>query len=205
MLTLVAHVRPLPLLTCIFVLGLISIAHQADAAEGGMRLRVDWSSFADTYRMLSAGSSSPGHDTASNARVVTSEASAWFGSGAMVSILLRDWQGATHLAGGPMAVTDAIRASSASRMLVARVGLGGGRIVPYLHVGAGQWREPEQRLRDAPVEVAGEAGVGFETLLARSCAFAVEYNWTALYIDDHRTNGIAPQMSGVFAVARWAY
>jgi hypothetical protein len=182
-----------------------STVREANAAEASMRLRVDWASFADTYRTMTAGSASHLSDAASTARIVTSEASAWFGSGLTVSILLRDWQGATHLAGGPMAVTDAIRASSASRMLVTRVGLGGGRLLPYLHVGAGQWREPEQRLLFAPVEVAGEAGGGLEARVAPWCAVAVEYDWTAVYIDDHRNNGIAPQMSGVFAVARFDY
>ncbi len=170
-----------------------------------MRLRVDWSALADSYLQLGAGSPSPGSDAASHARVVTSESSPWFGSGLKMSILLRDWQGATHLAGGPMAVTDAIRASSASRMLVARVGLGGGRIVPYIHIGAGQWREPAQRLLYAPVEIAGEAGAGIEARIASWCALAVEYDWTAVYIDDHRSNGIAPQTSGAFAVARFDY
>jgi hypothetical protein len=188
----------------LLALTLLTFTPHANAADGMTRLRVDWSSFAAAYRTLSVGSATQGGD-ASRARVVASEASAWFGSGVMVSIVARDWQGATHLAGGPMSVTDAIRTSRASRMLVARVGLGGGKIVPYVHLGAGQWRDPDQRMRDAPLEIAGEAGGGFETRIARACAIAVEYDWTSLYLEDHRSTGVSPQMTGVFAVARWDY
>jgi len=196
---------PLPLLTLASVLALLTVAPRADAADGMARLRVDWSSFADAYTTLSAASVSHGGEASSRARVVMSDTSPWLGAGVMVSIVARDWQGATHLAGGPMSVTDAIRTSRASRMLVARVGLGGGKLVPYVHIGAGQWRDPDQRMRDAPLEIAGEAGAGLETRVARACAVAVEYDWTSLYIEDHRSNVVSPQMNGVFAVARWDY
>ncbi len=194
----------LPLLLAV-ALAVFSFAPGAHAADGMTRLRVDWSAFGDAYRTLAAGSSAREGDASSRARVVSSDASAWFGTGAMVSILVRDWQGATHLAGGPMAVTDAIRTSRASRMLVARVGLGGGKIVPYVHIGAGQWRDPDQRMRDAPLEIAGEAGGGFEARVSHACAIAVEYDWTSLYREDHRSSNVAPQMNGVFAVARLDY
>lgn len=192
------------LLTLLLSFALTAFAHHADAADGQTRLHVDWSAFADAYRTLSMGTSAR-DDGHSQARVVTSESSAWLGHGVLVSIVARDWQGATHLAGGPLSVTDAIRTSRASRMLVTRVGLGGGRIVPYIHLGAGQWRDPDQRARDAPLEVAGEAGGGFEAYLVHACAVAVEYETTALYRDDHRSTGLSQRMQGLFAVARWDY
>jgi hypothetical protein len=195
------HRWPVSLL---LTLALVVFARHAHAADGTTRLRVDWAAFADAYRTLAMGASTHEADATSRARAVASESSAWFGSGVLVSIVARDWEGATRLAGGPLAVTDAVRTSRASRMLVTRVGLGGGRIVPYVHLGAGQWRDPDQRRRDAPMEIAGEAGGGFETRISRACAVAFEYETTALYRDDHRSVGLS-QMQGVFAVARWTY
>jgi predicted nucleic acid-binding Zn ribbon protein len=192
------------LLSLLLALASIAFAHHAQASDGMGRLHVDWAGFADAYRALTTGAVRGATDLSTRARGVSPESSAWFGSGVLVSIVARDWQGATRLAGGPLSVTDAVRTSNASRMLVTRVGLGGGRIVPYVHIGAGQWRDPDQHLRDAPLTVAAEAGAGFETLIDRRCAVAFEYETTALYRDDYRNAGLS-QMQGFFAVARWTY
>jgi opacity protein-like surface antigen len=199
--------RP-PALFLTFLAALLSLASltvtKRAAAQEGIRLQVNWSTFAESYRALTAdaarGSQS---EAAARARIVTTEETPWLGSGMVVSLVARDWQGATRLAGGPLAVTDAIRTSRSSRMVVARIGLGGGRLVPFVHLGAGQWRDPNQHVLDSPLEVAGEAGAGFEAKLTRHLSCALEYDYTTLYRETG--NALAPADNAYFAVARLEY
>jgi hypothetical protein len=185
-------------------LALSLAAPKSASAQEGIRLQVNWAGFAEAYRGLTeAASKGPRSDPAQLARVVESDESPWLGSGIVVSLLARDWQGATRLAGGPLAVTDAIRTSRSSRMFVARIGLGGGRIVPYVHLGAGQWRDPNQRVYDAPVEVAGEAGAGLEAKLTRRLSCAFEYDFTTMYRET--PDEVAPVDNAFFVVARLEY
>jgi hypothetical protein len=88
-------------------------------------------------------------------------------------------------------------------MVVVRVGLGGGRIVPFVHLGAGQWRDPDQHVLDSPLEVAGEAGAGFDAKLTRHLSCAVEYDYTTLYRETG--NALATGDNAYFAVARLEY
>ena len=87
--------------------------------------------------------------------------------------------------------------------MVVRIGLGGGRIVPFVHLGAGQWRDPNQHVLDSPLEVAGEAGAGFEAKLTRRLSCALEYDYTTLYRETG--NALAPADNVYFAVARLDY
>jgi hypothetical protein len=201
------HPRVVVLLTLVALSVALSLTVTKRAgAQEGIRLQVNWSTFAEGYRALtstSGASKGPSSDTPSIARVVAREESPWLGSGFVVSLVARDWQGATRLAGGPLAVTDAIRTSHSSRMVVVRVGLGGGRIVPFVHLGAGQWRDPDQHVLDSPLEVAGEAGAGFDAKLTRHLSCAVEYDYTTLYRETG--NALATGDNAYFAVARLEY
>jgi hypothetical protein len=179
------------------------------SAQEGVRLQVNWDAFAETYRGLVAQATGHGQghegEGANVARLVSVDESPWLGAGIVVSLVARDWQGATRLVGGPLAVTDAIRTSRSSRMVVARIGLGGGRIVPFVHLGGGQWRDPDQHRYDAPLEIAGEAGGGFEAKLTRSFACALEYDHTTLFRDTPRSDAVAPSDDGLFIVAHLEY
>ncbi len=198
---------PRSVLTTMFVLAALALSvatGKSARAQEGIRLQVDWSGFAAAYQDIIADASRGARtDPSQLARLVERDESPWLGTGIVVSLLARDWQGATRLAGGPLAVTDAIRTSRSSRMVVARIGLGGGRIVPFVHLGAGQWRDPNQRVYDSPLEVAGEAGAGFEAKLTRRFSCAFEYDHTSLYRET--PDEVAPADNAYFVVARLEY
>src|SRR5262245_16872337 len=65
---------------------------------------------------------------------------AWFGVAPKVSLVARDWGTARSIAGGPITLTDALRVSRSNRMVLSRIRLGEGRIIPFAQFGLGQWR-----------------------------------------------------------------
>ena len=163
-----------------------AIAPRSEASEGALHLHVDWDALGRLIHDLEAGTptdASRAHPDASHARVVEETRSKWFATdGAFVSLVARNWEGASRLAGGPMPATDAIRVSRSSRLIVGRIALTGGKIVPFLQLGLGQWRDPDQHVYDAPLEFASQLGGGFDiTHLTRHCALALEYDWTRAY------------------------
>src|SRR5262249_31862434 len=56
---------------------------------------------------------------------------AWFGVAPRVSFVARDWGAARSIAGGPITLTDAVRVSRSNRMVLSRIRLGEGRIIPF--------------------------------------------------------------------------
>jgi hypothetical protein len=121
-----------------------------------------------------------------------------------VHVVARDWDGASSLAGA-LAATDEIRATRTSRMLVTRVG-GGGWLSPFVQVGFGQWRVPDPRVALPCLHYATQAGAGIQATITRTLAFAVEYDWTALYAEPARVEAAAFRYLGwgeAFAVFQW--
>jgi hypothetical protein len=129
---------------------------------------------------------------------------AWFGADPHVSIVARDWGDARRLA-GRLSVTDQLRLSRSSRMVVTRVRLGEGLIVPFAQLGVGQWRVDTEVMpawsRD--IEAAVQIGGGFELRLGHAYALAVESDYTVLYREQHEAqNVLTPRFWGVLAAAR---
>jgi hypothetical protein len=130
---------------------------------------------------------------------------AWFGVAPQVSFVARDWGGALSIAGGPLAVTDAIRVSRSSRMVMSRIRLGEGRVVPFGQLGLGQWRVDTDFVPHLPrnVEVAAQFGAGVEARISTAWAVALETDLTVLYREIREPQQVTtPRMWGTFLASR---
>jgi hypothetical protein len=137
-------------------------------------------------------------------RVLTEESSRWFGTAFSVSILARDWQGATRLLGSHLCATDALRVSRSSRMVLTRAILMEGRIAPFAQLGFGQWRVDADLQPILPVEteIAAQLGLGFDINLARHLTMAFETDYTVLYREGRNHALASPRVWSSLAVAR---
>ncbi len=129
--------------------------------------------------------------------VVQNSGNAWFGVAPRVTLVARDWGGAFRLAGDRLSLVDAIRLSSSTRMVMTRVrlsGAGSAKIVPFVQLGAGQWRTDPNLLPLTPrdTEVAAQLGAGFEVTLAPMWQLACESSATML-VRDGRAETSIPQ------------
>jgi hypothetical protein len=106
----------------------------------------------------------------------------WFGVAPRLSLIARDWNGSLRLAGDRLSLTDSIRLSASTRMVVGRARLSPTRFTPFIQVGVGQWRIDRVYMPLSPVseEIAGQLGGGFELRLAKHWKAAVEANCTSL-------------------------
>jgi hypothetical protein len=99
------------------------------------------------------------------------------------SLVARDW-GGPRLFVGHLSTLDQIRFSRSSRMLVGRVRVPLGRVLPFVQLGLGQWRIDTDLLpqrRDAAY--AAQLAYGFEVDLSRFASIALEIDHTFLYRD----------------------
>lgn len=113
-----------------------------------------------------------------------------------MSLVARDW-GASQLLVGNLTVTDQLRLTRSSRMVVSRVRLAEGRLVPFAQLGVGEWRVDRTLVPALPLnqQLAAQAGAGFEFAVAPSFAVAVEADWTLLW-DDAIASQPQPQTIG---------
>jgi hypothetical protein len=132
--------------------------------------------------------------------------SSFLGTNPRFSIVLRDWEGGHHLAGGLLSVTDAIRMSRSSRMLLSRMTMTSGQVMPFVQFGAGQWRVDKDMQPFLPkdVELAALLGCGFDFALTHNLAVALETDWTILYRETREATNIgAAHIFSSFAALRW--
>ena len=187
---------------------LLAAPSAAHASEGMPRLTIDWGKlFARSE--WSALYKAPGQlpvpsAEASRVRVIDEETSAWLGSSIGLAVVARDWQGAQRLLGSHLCATDALRVARSSRMVVGRVGLRGGRVMPFAQIGLGQWRLDPELLPYFPheTEMAAQLGMGFEITLSHRASLAFEADHTVLYREAHESHVASPHVWGGFAVAR---
>ncbi|MBS2013990.1 MAG: hypothetical protein JST00_13960 [Deltaproteobacteria bacterium] len=111
---------------------------------------------------------------------------AWFGVAPRVSLVARDWGAAFKVAGDRLALVDALRLTSSTRMVMTRVRLSDRRFTPFVQLGLGQWRMDPYLLPLAPrnPEIAAQIGGGFEVALLRNWQIAAETSATVIYRDD---------------------
>ncbi len=112
-------------------------------------------------------------------------AHALLGTSLQVTVLARDWREAYALTDGKALVFDRVRLIRSSRMAVTRLSMGGGRLLPYVELSAGQWRaDPElMPYLHSEYELAGQWAAGFEMHVAPRCAFAWDVEHTTMYRD----------------------
>jgi hypothetical protein len=130
---------------------------------------------------------------------------AWVGVAPKVSLVARDWGTARSIAGGPIALTDAVRVSRSNRMVVSRIRLGEGRFIPFAQLGLGQWRVDTDVMphlqRDE--EIAAQFGGGFELRLFDRWQLAAETDLTVLYREMHEPQqAVTPRLWGTFLASR---
>jgi hypothetical protein len=180
----------------------------ASAAEPEItRLNWNWDAFLDALRDPGVALFARERARLERAEAETSAvADKWFGLSPHVSLVARDWGGAQLLLGN-MSVTDQIRLSRSSRMVVSRIRLGGGRFAPFAHVGLGQWRTDTDLMPVLPrdVEAATQFGGGFQ-LRSRGLTFCVEVDYTLLLRDTYEPQHVSsPHLWGSFLGMRGAF
>ena len=170
--------------------GLALLAPPAQAGDSP-RLSVDWGKLGDVLRQAPGMLLPREHDVehAEHGDHGESEiplnARRWIGLAPRMSLVARDW-GASQLLVGNLTLTDQLRLTHSSRMVVSRVRLAEGRLVPFAQLGLGEWRVDRSLVPALPLnqQLAAQAGAGFELTVAPSVVVALEANWTLLCNDD---------------------
>lgn len=178
-------------LPLVLALALVAIPARADDAP---RLSVDWAKLAVVLRQGPALLLSHEHESEhaehgehgerADGDVPLAERR-WVGFAPRMSVVARDW-GASQLLVGDLTLTDQLRLTRSSRMVVSRVRLAEGRLVPFAQLGIGEWRVDRTLMPALPLDqqLAAQAGAGFELTVAPSFVIALEADWTLLWNDD---------------------
>jgi hypothetical protein len=130
--------------------------------------------------------------------------SPWIGLSPRLSIVARDWSSSQRL-WGYMGLTDQLRLSRSSRMVVSRIRLADGRLAPFAQLGLGQWRVDTAVVPALPsdVELAAQIGAGFELRVTRGAVLALEVDRTDLYRPGRDPLSVAcPHLWGALLAAR---
>jgi hypothetical protein len=186
-----------------------SLAAGSAHAEGSFQLTVDWSKLDAVLRDGSASFLPRESANSTSFQPVPTAGdrahpAKWFGFSPQLSLVARDWSGARAIF-GQLALSDQLRLSRSSRMIVSRVRLVDGRVAPFVHGGLGQWRVDTDLLPVLPrdVEVAGQFGAGVEVSFSRTAVVAVEGDHTILIRQDHEPQMVcSPHLWGSFLAAR---
>lgn len=176
------------------------------APAAGARGGVDWARVlgdADALARRGAGildsprCSPAGCQTETNATAARPErgvqfdaedtASHWFGFNPTFSLVARDWGSSFRVAGDRLALIDALRLTSSTRMVLTRVRMTNARVAPFLQVGLGQWRTDPYLLPLTPryEEIAAQAATGVEIRIVGTWIVGLEQTVTVL----HRERG----------------
>jgi hypothetical protein len=202
------HRRWARALACLAALVSVSIFGTRNAVAAPIAtLDVDWERLAEAIR-TGAGILGHGREVASapDARAAAAQDSEEKAPGLSphVSLVARDWGGAEALF-GHVAVTDLVRLSRSSRMVISRIRFMEGRIAPFVELGLGQWRVDTDLMPVLPrdTELAAQIGAGFEVRVWKRFALALELDHTILYREQHEPQMIAaPHLWGSFVGAR---
>jgi hypothetical protein len=175
-------------LAAVLVLTASSFATSVATGDDGLRFSVDWDKLGV---VLHEGTSSLLPHEAWHADTVqatrgSAGPESFLGTSPRLALVARDW-GASQVLWGTLAVTDQFRLSRSSRMVVSRVRLSEGRLMPFAHLGVGQWRADTSvvPLLSSDVQLAGQLGGGFELEVAPRMIVALEGDCTVLYHEGH--------------------
>lgn len=130
---------------------------------------------------------------------------AWFGVAPTVSLVARDWGAAYRVAGDRLALVDALRLTSSTRMVLTRVRLNDRRIAPFAQLGVGQWRIDPYLVPSSSrqTEIAAQLGGGVEMRLWPAWQLAIETSSTVIYRDDRQpVDAAVPRMWSTMLASR---
>ncbi|WP_394835085.1 hypothetical protein LVJ94_52160 [Pendulispora rubella] len=125
-----------------------------------------------------------------------------------LSLIARDWKGAISLVGRGAVPSDQIRLTRSSRMLIGRVTVGTGPLVPFVHVGAGEWRyDPDlQPFTPRNQEFATQFGAGVAVRISKHMSFAWETDYVILCRERREPQNVPnPYIIGSFGVLNVEY
>jgi hypothetical protein len=113
-----------------------------------------------------------------------------------VSLVARDWGSSFRVAGERLALVDALRLTTSTRMVLTRFRMTDSRISPFGQVGIGQWRTDPYLLPLTPsyMELAAQAAAGIEVRLTRGWQVALESTMTSIYRERGERDMPAPHM-----------
>lgn len=107
----------------------------------------------------------------------------WFGFKPRVALVARDWASSFRVAGDCLALIDALRLTSSTRMVLTRVRLTDARVAPFMQLGLGQWRTDRNIMPLSPryEEIAAQAGAGIEVRVRGTWMIGLEQTVTILH------------------------
>jgi hypothetical protein len=155
------------------------------AADGRIRLSVEWDKLGDLLRRPEVESSPSWRPDAERSVVqAVRDASHSLLEGGPTagrwSLVGRDWDAARALMGRTTA-TDEVQRGRSKRMVLLRGRLIDGPVTPFAQLGLGQWRiDPDTPSRPHESLVAGQLGVGIEYAIAGWASVALEADCTLL-------------------------
>ena len=120
-----------------------------------------------------------------------------------LSIVARDWHAGYMVAGEGLLLTDTFRLTRSSRMMLSRMHFGNGSLVPFAHVGFGEWRFDNEILPLMPrdQEFASQFSGGLELRVSRQARVAWEADYTVLCRERREPQNLpTPHVLGTFAV-----
>ncbi len=169
---------------CVALVG--SLLPNRAAADGRIRLSVEWDKLGDLLRRRDV-ESSPSWRPDADRKVVQAvhDASHSLLEGGPTlgrwSLVARDWDAARALM-GRMTATDEAHRGRSKRMVLLRGRLVDGPVAPFVQLGLGQWRIDPDTPGTIPREslVAGQLGVGVEYAIASWVSLALEADCTVL-------------------------
>ncbi len=109
-----------------------------------------------------------------------------------LSLVARDWSSSFRVAGDRLALIDAMRLTTSTRMVLTRIRMSDARIAPFAQVGLGQWRTDPFVLPLTPryEEIAAQAAGGVELRLMGTWQIALETTTTMLYREQQNSRDL---------------
>lgn len=135
---------------------------------------------------------------------VQDTASEWFGFKPRVALVARDWSSSFRVAGDRLALIDALRLTSSTRMVLTRVRMTDARVAPFVQFGLGQWRTDRTIMRFSPryEEIAAQAGAGVEVRVRGTWMIGIEQTVTILHREQGDNSLPAARMWGATLASR---
>lgn len=200
------------------------LAMIAGNAHADPAIKVDWARVAtdvdtvarngadvlDAPRCAAAGCLTETNATAARperagAITVQNTTNSWFNVAPTLSLVARDWGTAYRVAGDRLALVDALRLTTSTRMVLTRVRLSDdSRITPFAQVGLGQWRTDPYLLPFTPryEEMAAQAAGGVELRIKGTWQVALESTMTMVYLEQRDSTVPSTQMWSTMIASR---
>lgn len=182
--------------------------HAAPARADEARVSVDWSrALGDVQAWVFHNSEKADGLGPEAARNRAPElGTAWFGVAPTMSIVARDW-GRSFSFSGRLSPEETMRLSRSSRMVVSRMRLTGGRVVPFTQVGLGEWRvDGDVVALPSNTELAAQFGGGLELHLLPGWEVAWESHATVIYREVREPQNLpSTKLFGTMLASRFVF